>query len=452
MNKPRPGAWIICQNPDCNNTDNPDHAFLVPYRKRHRIFCSVQCAAIVSSNTPERKKAAGEKLRQANQVRHILYPDWVKNNKNAVSKMLIERNKTQEMRDLSGRRLSIANSNRKELYPLWYENNKNAVSKMFQNPEFLTAHKARWSKVLKEIHSDPDFIARRDKRASETFLQLNQDPEFVARRDKRSSETLLRLWQDPEFAARAIERARIHGSENITRYNQSEQGRNTSSKTAHQTISRLNQDPDFIARRDKRASETFFRLWQDPEFREKSAKTSRDNLKRLRQDPEFIAKQSKAASDNLKRLHLDPEFRKRWYEVSRETMIRQVQNGDFGRAQKLLFDRLPELNPLLSEYLLMEKIVYLTDDIRDRYYGSNKSHYRIDIAYVTGDQIKLAVEVDGSMGHSTDEELQRDRVRDNILLSEFGIPTIRVKNEEIFRDVDIVAKSIIDEVSLLSTQ
>ena len=313
MNKPRPGAWIICQNPDCNNTDNPDHAFLVPYRKRHRIFCSVQCAAIVSSNTPERKKAAGEKLRQANQVRHILYPDWVKNNKNAVSKMLIERNKTQEMRDLSGRRLSIANSNRKELYPLWYENNKNAVSKMFQDPEFLAIHKARSSELMKNFHQDPEFVVRRNKRASET----------------------------------------------ITKWNQEHAG---------------------------------------------------------------------------------------------ETIRNSILNKRFGFAQRLLFEKFPDICPELSSYFKMESRVLLTEDIVSRYPGANKCLYLIDIAFIINDQITLAVEVDGDMNHSTPEEIQRDKVRDNILLSEFGIPTIRVRNEEVFRDVDIVAKSIIDEVSLLSTQ
>ena len=311
MNKPRPGVWITCQNTDCINTHNPDHVFLVPYRHRDRRFCCNKCASLVRSNTPEWKETAGEKLRQANKVRHLLYPEWVKNSKNAVSKMLVIRNKTQEMRDLSGRRLAKANQDRKELYPEWCENQKNAVSNMFQDPKFLAAHKERASKIMINLHQDPKFVARRNKRASETIIKYN-------------------------------------------------------------------------------------------------------------------------------------------LEDNGNTMRNSILNRKFGFAQRLLYSKILESYPELAECFKMEHRVLLTDDIVNRYSGSNKSFYQVDISYIINDKIQLAIEVDGLMGHSTDDDIQRDKIRDNILLFEFGIGTVRVRNEEVLKDVDMVVKSIIEKVNQLN--
>lgn len=311
MNKTKLGVWIICENPECQNNE-PDHAFLVPYMHRDRRFCSVKCAAIVRSNTPEFKKRAGEKLAQYNKVRHILYPEWDKNNKEVVRNLVIERNKTPEMRALSGRRLSKANRERKELYPDWDANCKNAVSNLFKNPEFMEAHKRRSSKTMLRLnHDDADFMRRRNERASAQIIKFNRNSEYA--------------------------------------------------------------------------------------------------------------------------------------EARRQKIQKQFREGAFGRAQRLLFSRLIELVPELESCLSLEEVISLSEDIVCRYPGSNRACYMIDIAFSIDNTVVFAVEVDGVMGHSSEEDIIKDKVRDSILLNEFNIPTFRVSNDDVFKGVDIVVFNVLTE-------
>ena len=58
---------------------------------------------------------------------------------------------------------------------------------------------------------------------------------------------------------------------------------------------------------------------------------------------------------------------------------------------------------------------------------------------------KLVVEVDGDT-HSTDEEIAHDRRRDQFL-REHGWRILRVRNEEVYRDLDVVMDAIARELS-----
>lgn len=322
-------VWLICQNPKCEDTNNVDHVFLVPYEKRDKRFCSRQC--------------------------------------------------------------------------------------FYKSDEL-----------------------------SNNMKKLSQNPEFIAVRNKSVSESLKKLHQNPEFAAAT----RRRGRESMTKYNQSEKGRRTSSEMGFQKMTKLNQDPEFIEKRNKAATETINRLNQDPEFITKRNKATSDSLKKCHLDPEFLEKKSKRLSERMILSNQDPEFCRKRDEAGRKTIMRLFREGgfSFGLAQKMLFSRISELDPLLNEYLCMEKIVYLTDDIKSKYPGSNNSHYRVDIAFIVNDQIKLAIEVDGKLGHLTNEEIHRDQVRDSILMNEFGIKTIRVTNDQVFTNVNEVVELVMDEI------
>lgn len=254
-------------------------------------------------------------------------------------------------------------------------------------------------------------------------------------------------YEDSKF----LSEIRIQGRESLIKYNKSEKGRNTSSKTMREKAIKLNQDPQFIKNRNKAAVETINRLNQDSEFRLKVDKAAGESLKKRWKDLEFASHVSKLAGDRLTELNQNLEFCRKRDIASRENMLTLFKEGkfNFGQAQRLLFSRLLELDPLLSDYLSIEKIIYLSEDIKLRYLGANKSHYRVDIFYEINDQVKLAVEVDGPLGHSTQEDLFRYQVRDNILLSEFNISTIRVTNSDVFTDIDQVAQMIISEIKSL---
>ena len=254
-------------------------------------------------------------------------------------------------------------------------------------------------------------------------------------------------YEDSEF----LSKIRIQGRESLTKYNKSEKGRNTSSKTMSEKVIKLNQDPQFVKNRNQAAVKTINRLNQDSEFRFKVDKAAGESLKERWKDPEFASHVSKLAGERMAELNQNPEFCKKRDVASRENILKLFEEGkfNFGQAQRLLFSRLIELDPLLSDSLVIEKIIYLSEDIKLRYLGANKSHYRIDIFYEINDQAKLAVEVDGPLGHSTQEDLFRDQVRDNILLSEFNINTIRVTNSDVFTDIDQVAQMIISEIKSL---
>ena len=270
------------------------------------------------------------------------------------------------------------------------------------------------------------------------------------KRRQAARNTMTRLQQDPEFAAKS----RARGSEGLIKYNQSEKGRKTSSMMGREKMAKLNQDPEFIEKRNKVATERINRLNQDPDFIAKRNKATSESMLRRLEDPEYIEMNRERSRKTMTRMNQDPDFCRKRNEAGRKNILNQFKNGDFkfGLAQKILYEELLEFGLEPSKCFNLEKPILLTGEIVDKYPGSNKCLYRIDIAYITDDQIKLAIEVDGSMGHSTDEELQRDKVRDTILLNEFGIKTIRVKNDRIFKSVNTVAQTIIKEINKLSNQ
>jgi hypothetical protein len=318
-----------------------------------------------------------------------------------------QRNITPEMRAISSRVLTEVNKNRKEKYPQWDKNCRDAVKKKFEDPAHMESHKLRWQQTLKKLHQDPEFINRRNARAKNIFIKLNQDPTFIKMRDARSSNIMMQLRRDPVFIKKQADAAKISGHSNIIKYNKSVQGRQTSSKTMREKASTLNKDPAFVSRRNKRASSLITKLNADPKFREK-----RDAAVRL-------------------------------------SILRSIENGAFGKAQKVLFNFLLTLDATLCNTLCMEKIIYLSKKIISKYEGANKSYYRVDIAYIVNDQVKVAIEVDGEMGHSTEEDLIRDKVRDAIMLNEFGIRTLRVANIDVFRDTAQVATRVLDFIKMV---
>jgi hypothetical protein len=410
VKKTRSDVWLICENLECPHNANINHAFLVSHHKaRIRKFCCNSCAAKVRSNTPEAKIIAGNTLRVANKLRHLLYPQWDKNNKEVNRLRMHQRNVTPEMREISSRVLTEANKNRKEKYPQWDKNCRDAVKRKFEDPAYMESHKLRWQQTLKKLHQDPEFISRRDARASNTFIKLNQDPAFIEIRNTRSRRIMQQLHKDPVFIKKQAEAAKITGHNNIIKYNKSAQGRQTSSKTMREKAIVLNNDPAFASRRNKRASSLIIKLNADPTFRKK-----RDAAVRL-------------------------------------SILRSIESGSFGKAQKVLFNFLLTLDATLCNTLCMEKIIYLSEEIVRKYEGSNKSYYRVDIAYLVNDQVKIAIEVDGEMGHSTEEDLIRDSIRDTIMLNEFGIKTLRVANIDVFRDTAQVAAQVLDFIKTAGT-
>lgn len=60
---------------------------------------------------------------------------------------------------------------------------------------------------------------------------------------------------------------------------------------------------------------------------------------------------------------------------------------------------------------------------------------------------KLAIEIDG-LQHTEIEQVEDDKVRDNILLCSYNIKTIRFSNDEVYDYLDDVVKQIYYETSV----
>jgi hypothetical protein len=190
-------------------------------------------------------------------------------------------------------------------------------------------------------------------------------------------------------------------------------------------MTKLNNDPDFKnASRHRMITKN-----NDPKFR-KIVDESQKTPKRRKQKSEQAkiqwadSKFQEFMSNMTKTMWKDPEYRK----SKSEDMTNQILNGKFGRAQKLLFSELISKYPEVKPFLKFDKCLNLKESIREQYPLANKWFYKVDISVVINGDIKLAIEVDGKLGHSTDLDLKRDETRDKILLNEFLIPTIRVRN------------------------
>jgi methylglyoxal synthase len=129
------------------------------------------------------------------------------------------------------------------------------------------------------------------------------------------------------------------------------------------------------------------------------------------------------------------------FQRSRSNLIKwQHERGSFRKAQLLLFDKLADR----TANFCSEKRVTLTDDIREKYQAKNQ-WYHLDIAYLIKGEIKLAIEIDGSWGHTN----EYDHLRDQILLREFFIPTLRFSNDDVFLNLDEIVEQILKYVTLL---
>ena len=100
------------------------------------------------------------------------------------------------------------------------------------------------------------------------------------------------------------------------------------------------------------------------------------------QDPEFIKKRDKAAAKTIRKNH---------------------QDGVFRKAQKLLYEK---LNSSFPGYFGYELGVTINDSIRSQY---NCDHRRfiLDIPFIVDGVTLHNFEIDGRMGHSTDEERKK---------------------------------------------
>jgi hypothetical protein len=201
--------------------------------------------------------------------------------------------------------------------------------------------------------------------------------------------------------------------------------------TSHVYMTKKNNDPNFrklvdesqkTPERRKQKSEQFKSQWADPKFKE------------------FMSNMSK-------NLWKDPEYR----ESKSNIMTNQILNGKFGKSQKLLFSELILKYPESKPFLVFDKCLPLEESVHEQYPFANKCFYKIDISVVINNEIKLAIEVDGKLGHSTDLDLKRDETRDKILLNEFSIPTIRVRNSQVIGNLQKTSDFLIGHIKPLIT-
>lgn len=183
--------------------------------------------------------------------------------------------------------------------------------------------------------------------------------------------------------------------------------------------------------------------WKNPEFvaaiREghrtpEHKKYLSDRFVRMQKDPEFLA----AIREGVKNKWKDPEYIKIRSKLASETHQNNIKNGRYGWCQRLLFEKLDKEIPHL---FFLEVPIVISEDSR-RKYNCNHKWYSIDIAYKINNTILLAIEVDGKMGHSSEEEILKDNIRDKILWDEFKIATLRVTNKSIKASID----NVIDEI------
>ena len=257
----------------------------------------------------------------------------------------------------------------------------------------------------------------------ERMIQLNHNisnyPEWYENNRYATSESLSSRWKNPEFADHVI-----------------------------QAVKNNWKDPDY----KRFMSDTFKKTWRDPDHAARITEAGRNNLivyNRSEKGRETSGKiitefnNSPEGKDHRRKHNQSLKMQ----EVRRRTMIDQIQSGVFGVAQRLLYKKLRTDYPLYFWNFIMEWLILLSEDITCRYVGSNSFYYLIDIAFIVNSATVLAIEVDGTMGHSSDEDLHRDKIRDDILLIEFGIPTIRIKNDEVFRNLDVVSKCVMSTIN-----
>jgi len=186
---------------------------------------------------------------------------------------------------------------------------------------------------------------------------------------------------------------------------------------------------------------------KDPNFR-KLADESQKTPKRRKQKSEQAKIQwtnpkfRNDTSNMLRNFWKDPEYRK----ARSEDMTNQILNGKFGKAQKLLFSELISKYPEVKPYLKFDKCLNLKESIHEQYPLANKWFYKVDISVVINGNIKLAIEVDGKLGHSSELDLKRDETRDKILLNEFSIPTIRVRNSWVIGNLQKTSDFLIGHI------
>ena len=193
----------------------------------------------------------------------------------------------------------------------------------------------------------------------------------------------------------------------------------------------------------KSSSRRMKELWKNPEFvaahlagcrTPDHKKYLSDRFIRLRKYPEFLA----SIREGVKNKWKDIEFVKIRAKSASETHQNNVKNGRYGWCQRLLFEKLDKDMPHL---FFLEVPIIVSEDSR-RKYNCNHKWYSIDIAYKSNNTILLAIEVDGKLGHSSEEEIIKDNTRDNILWNEFKIVTLRVTNKSIKASIN----NVVDEI------
>jgi len=186
-----------------------------------------------------------------------------------------------------------------------------------------------------------------------------------------------------------------------------------------------------------------------------ASETSRKFMTALNQNPEFKLAQAKKSSERLKSKWQTEDFRKSHSELSSKIMLDNWKDPEFVGVTSAAMGRLnrwdgkyPDRQRALYEELLKVfrfDCAYEYHVFVDMLEDAKVTFYRLDLAIISK---MVNIEVDG-WSHNGSKAKEYDKARDNALC-QLGWKVIRVRNEEIDKDLDSVVQHVIEMIKDLN--